>query len=137
MKPMLLALALLPGCFRSPVDEPALADAGSDGSDGSDSEVDGAPGTSDAHVWDCDPFVEAACYVGNDPLSGPDFAAQGSGAQCSACEQSSDCQPGLFCTGYIGSAGTCAPLCDNLHPCSEGSCLGVQYQGFGFCPGSC
>lgn len=89
----------------------------------------------------CDPFdvtpASFTCYVGNDPLAGPDLYIMGTNGKCGTCTQSNDCQPGNFCTGYTGSPGVCQPLCDQDHPCSEGSCVSVLYQGYGYCQTSC
>jgi hypothetical protein len=164
MPPTLLLLALLlSGCSllfeQVPVDEASGADSGTDAiePDADPSAPDAAPGTepdaapgtepdaapgtepdATAPVYEtCDPFVEAGCYVDNDPLEGPVFLPEGAKTECNLCERSNECVPGFFCTGYVGSPGQCAPLCDSFHPCFGGACLSVQYQGFGFCAGTC
>lgn len=147
----LLTLALLPGCSLifsaedlSGEDARAGADSGViESVDGGSADTpDAAQGIDAAQAPDaepeiCDPFSEAGCYVGNDPLDGPDFYVEGSGAECSSCEQSNDCAPGLFCSGYVGSPGSCHALCSPVNPCSAGSCLSVQHEDYGFCQEGC
>lgn len=94
--------------------------------------------TKDAGPPPCDPFTEQGCYVDNNPRSGPDFYEPGTIAECTAgCVQSSDCSPGLFCTGVGGGNGTCVALCDSFHLCADGSCARINYQDFGVCPFDC
>lgn len=141
LKIIILSL-LLPGCsllFENIDDTGDIGDA-IEGSEENIPDVGGEPGPGEpgpGESWICDPFTETDCYVGNDPLNGPDYYEPGAGLSCSSCEQSSDCSPGSFCTGYTDAPGTCVDLCDDDHGCAAGSCLGVQFKGFGFCTGMC
>lgn len=138
-KYLLPLLLLLPSCsliFATVEDEVTMgADSGTPDtiSAALDGGADGGQ-TSAPDAALCDPFTEAGCYVQNWPLGGPDFEPIGVGAVNSACTESNDCAPFMFCTGVGGTAGDCLELCDEEHQCPGAiNCLSTNWQDFGFC----
>ena len=80
----------------------------------------------------CDPFAQTGCGAGQMCTRTPETGGpvvcteRGSGGLLSSCSRAEDCAPGLACT-----SGLCAPLCDQVHPCSEGLC--ALFNGIGTC----
>lgn len=142
----MIIVALLTGGCSLLVSGPG--DHSLDASDGAaevglDGAFDGAS-SADAHRPACDPFDGACgCCVDNDPLGGPACGTSGTTALCESCETTRECGPSMFCTGYVGSPGSCRALCggpDNVACSTSGTCVSVYWDGFdwwGYCPGSC